>query len=336
MPGAGARRSRGRHADLALSRLRSRLEQCSPAEMASFIFAAAVPAVRLARRLRPDVLHVYFGIPTGPVGWLAARITGAPYLLSLRGGDVPGFLPGELGMIHRLTAPLTSLVWGAAGAIVANSPGLRDLAQRSYAKGHVQMTPNGVDTRFFTPPISRPDGGPLRLLFAGRLVEQKGVTYLLMALPAVAERLGRSVELEIVGSGPLDVSLRAQAAALPPSVTVRFAGWLDRDRLAERYRAADAFVLPSFEEGMPNVVLEAMASGLPIVATDIYGNRDLVTDGDNGLLVPTASPDALADALVRLGADPATRWAMGARSRTRAETQGWDRVAAAYLDMSRT
>ena len=112
--------------------LRSAVDKSSPVEMASFILGALIPAVRLAREFRPDVLHVYFGMPTGPVGLLLKKLLGIPYLLSLRGGDVPGFLPGTLDRLHRLSAPLSRWVWREAAAIVANSRGLCDQIGRAH------------------------------------------------------------------------------------------------------------------------------------------------------------------------------------------------------------
>ena len=315
--------------------LRRRLERCTPLEMASFVLAAALPAVALARRMRPDVLHVYFGVPTGPLGLLVHLVTGIPYVLSLRGGDVPGFLGPELAWVHRLTAPLNRVVWGRAGAVVANSEGLGALAQRSLTGGTVQVIPNGVDTERFFPDQLPPDPAVFRMLFAGRLVEQKGVRYIIEALPRLAD-LGRNIELEVVGSGPSEADLRRLAHELGVAGQVRFAGWLDRDDLAARYRASDVFVLPSFEEGMPNVVLEAMASGLPVVTTDIYGNRELVQDGVEGLLVPAGSTEAVGTALERLAADPGLARAMGQRARGKAEAFSWRKVAAAYLALSQS
>ncbi|MBI4497991.1 MAG: glycosyltransferase [Chloroflexi bacterium] len=315
--------------------LRRRLDRSSPLEMGSFVLAAALPAASLARRLRPDVLHVYFGIPTGPVGLFVHLLTGVPYLLSLRGGDVPGFLKDELAWVHRLTGPLTRAVWGQAAAVVANSQGLGALAQRSLPGRPVHVIPNGVDTRRFRPAPEHANPGPgvFRILSAGRLVEQKGVRYVIEALPQVAAA-GRRVEFAIVGSGPSEESLRRLAQEVGVAGQVCFLGWLDREELAARYRASDAFVLPSFEEGMPNVVLEAMASGLPIVTTDIYGNRELVRDGEQGFLVPPGDAAAVGAALARLAADPDLARSLGRQARQRAEGFSWGKVAQAYLDLS--
>ena len=106
--------------------------------------------------------------------------------------------------------------------------------------------------------------------------------------------------------------------------------------IAERYRQADLFVFPSRDEGMPNVVLEAMASGLPIVATAIAGSEELVREGENGHLIPPEDAAAMTTAIAHLLSQPATRRAMGEASRRRIEQEyTWARVAAGYLGLAR-
>ena len=96
-------------------------------------------------------MHVFFGVPTGAVGLAVNRLKGIPYLLSLRGGDVPGFMGKELEKLHSFTMPLTRQVWGRAGAIVANSEGLCELAQRTVPDRKIEIVPNGVDLEAFRP-----------------------------------------------------------------------------------------------------------------------------------------------------------------------------------------
>src|SRR4051794_30219095 len=100
---------------------RQHIDRCSVPEMGAYVVSAVIPALRLASSFKPDLMHVFFGVPTGAVGLTVNRLKGIPYLLSLRGGDVPGFMGKELARMHALTMPLTKQVWGHASAIVANS-----------------------------------------------------------------------------------------------------------------------------------------------------------------------------------------------------------------------
>ncbi len=316
--------------------VRRRADRCTPAEMLTFLASASVVAWREIRSRQPDVTIAFFGIPSGPVGWLLRLTAGVPYIVSLRGGDVPGFQPYDLAFFHRLLGPSIRLLWRQAAAVVANSAGLRVLARRGAPAQPVWVIPNGVDAQTFHPAAEneRPSGAPVRLLFVGRVVFQKGLDVLLRALAALPA--DAAWELEIIGDGDQRAALTAEAARLGLAARIIFAGWCDRARIAERYRAADVFVFPSRDEGMPNVVLEAMASGLPIVATAIAGSEELVRAGENGHLVPAADAAALAAALAQLLADPARRRALGRASRAIVEREyTWARVAAAYLEMLR-
>ena len=154
----------------------------------------------------------------------------------------------------------------------------------------------------------------MRLLFVGRLANQKGLDYLVQALAQLREQDRSLVELELVGSGPEEL-LRSMASQLGVAENIIFSGWVPRAEIVKHYQSADLFVLPSLDEGLPNVVLEAMASGNPILATNITGNRELVQPPLNGLLVPPADPAALSSALRKLIENAGMRAEMGRKSR---------------------
>ena len=310
---------------------RRRLECSNPLEMLAFMGAACVSALRMARSWRPDACIAFFGIPSGPVGFVLKLCCGVGYVVSLRGGDVPGFQAYDLALYHRLTGPFIRFLWRRAAAVAANSEGLRALALRSAADVPIAVIANGVDTTVFHPAETRDgEGGPVRLLFVGRLVRQKGLDVLfrsLAGLPPPANAV-----LDVVGDGPELPALRELGDRLGLTDTVRFRGWCARDALPEYYRCADVFVLASRDEGMPNVLLEAMASGLPVVATEVAGIDELLQEGVGGVLVPTEDPDALRDRLAELIADPALRAQLGAAGRELAERKySWRRSAEAYL-----
>jgi glycosyltransferase involved in cell wall biosynthesis len=314
--------------------LRRRPDRCSVLEMLTFLLSSLVCAPLLARRWRPDGTIAFFTIPCGPAAWLIRVLFGIPWVASLRGGDVPGFLPRQIGAWHRLTRPVILGLWADAAAVVANSLGLAELARQAGPKIPIMVLPNGVDTVRYRPVPERPrreDGG-LRLLFVGRLVHQKGLDLLLEAL-AVAPR---DVTLDIVGDGPEREALIGQAHRLGVSGRVRFLGWLDRDALPAHFQAADAFAFPSRDEGMPNAVLEAMACGLPVIATDVRGLAEVVVDGRSGWLVPPEDRTALAAAIGHCRADPALRVRRGAEGRLLAETRfSWRATALGYRDIFR-
>lgn len=175
----------------------------------------------------------------------------------------------------------------------------------------------GVDVHRYHPAESRDSGvvhGPLRLLCVGRLTPEKGQPLLLDAVGQLRDR-GLDVRLTMVGDGPAEGALRRQVQRLDLADAVEFTGSIGQDRLPEVYRAHDVFVLPSFQEGLPVVLMEAMASGLPVVTTAIAGIPELVVDGSHGRLVPAGEAGALTDALLDLAQDDHRRGDMGAAAR---------------------
>jgi glycosyltransferase involved in cell wall biosynthesis len=193
------------------------------------------------------------------------------------------------------------------------------LLEAGYPQERLRMIPNGVDLPRYTPktPGEHAARSAARVAYAGRLQPVKGVRVLIEAWSALAA--AHSADLVIAGDGDLREELEVRSAQLGLGKRIEFRG--DIDDVPALLRDADIYVQPSFQEGMPNSVLEAMAAGLPIVATSVSGNVDLVTDGDNGLLVPPGDATALAAAIGRLLDDPALARRMGERSRMRVERE---------------
>ena len=276
---------------------------------------AVIRAVRLMRRLRPDVVHTHL-TKSDLVGQLAAALAGAPRrILSLHNVNP-----------WRRRRPL-SWIWRAltAGAHVriAVSERVADHVVRSGGaqRGALTVVDNGVDTRRFdlseTTPMDRAVWGfePEDVVIAvvGRLTAQKDHATFLSAAAALAPRAPRARFL-VVGEGELRGALEAQAAKLGLGPDrLRFAGAL-RDMPA-LLAAVDVIAFSSAWEGLPVALLEAMAMRRPVAATSVGGVPGVVREGIEGLLVPPGAPDALAEALERLVADPALRARMGAAGR---------------------
>jgi colanic acid/amylovoran biosynthesis glycosyltransferase len=165
-------------------------------------------------------------------------------------------------------------------------------------------------TRASLPAAERPPA----ILYIGRLVPEKGQAVLLEATALLAGR-GHPVEVTLAGEGPLRPDLERRAERLGIAAQVRFLGAVGQDRLRELYETASIFCLPSFAEGVPVVLMEAMAMGLPVVSTRITGIPELIEDGVGGLLVAPGRPDELADRLESLLNDPALRRELGIRGR---------------------
>jgi glycosyltransferase involved in cell wall biosynthesis len=312
---------------------RRKKDRSSPFEQLFFLFSATLHAISLIRTWKPDAIVSFFGIPCGAVAWIIKGFTGIPYLVSLRGGDVPGFRPYDFALYHRLVSPILHRIWRQADFLIANSQGLQKLATRFDKEAEIQVITNGVDLDMFSVPKNRKWESP-RLLFVGRLVYQKGIDILIKALGRLKDYEWR---LDLVGDGPHLPDLERLAKDFGIAERIKYRGWVDKEVIIDEYSSANLFVFPSRHEGMPNAVLEAMACGLPVVATDIAGNEELVIQGETGFLIPPENPDALSDVLRNLFLDPLMGKKMGMESRRRVENYySWDGVASQYARILQT
>lgn len=312
------------------------------AALAAPLYAlAARRAIRrqLSRR-RYDLVHAHWIVPNGLVAAAAVgRGKRTVLAIGLHGSDV--FLAEKAGVraLARWALARARLLTGCSPELVERVRALGFPADRS------RVIPYGVDVQAFSPDPARrilwrerlgiPAEAPL-LLGVGRMATKKGFQVLMEILPAL---LGEHPDLRVVLAGGGGLLPRFQEAARDWSGRVFFPGPVLRDTLPDLYRAADGFVLPAVHDGkgnvdgLPNVILEAMASGLPVVASGISGIPLAVEDGETGLLTPEGDPAALLGALRRLLAGPAAARAMGERGRRKTESElTWDAVAARYRD----
>lgn len=263
-------------------------------------------------RVAPDIVHTQ-AFRANLWGRLAAAGTARKIVASVRATYT--YLPRGYYPVERLLSRWTA-------AIVTPSHATADHLATvvKVPKELITVIPNSVDTALF-----KPDGADNALrrhygersfvvLAPGRLVAQKNHSGVIHAFRLIAEKHPDSV-LVVAGAGPLEQALRRQA--LPLANRVVFTGELSRPQMVEAMGAADVICLASHFEGMPNVLLEAMACGKPVVATAVDGAREIVDDGDTGFLTSPGDDVALAKALIRLAEDPTLRTDMGTVGRMR-------------------
>lgn len=294
---------------------------------------AALPLRRLLARERPDVLCSFMD-HANCLALLATRgLAGAPAVVAgvqnppaTSLARVPALLRGGIRAAMRALYPradaVVALSRGVGGELRRMIPGLA--AERLVVIPNAGMDDGAPPPVAMDPPA---DGeGPV-LVACGRLVPQKGYPTLLRALARVRERV--PARLRILGEGPLRDELGALAASLGVADAVSFEGF--RPDPARWMAAADVFVLSSEYEGFGNVIVEALATGTPVVATDCpYGPGEILEGGRHGVLVPPSDPAALADALLRVLGDPALRARLRAAGPVRAAAFAPATVAAGY------
>lgn len=231
-----------------------------------------------------DLIHAFSGLPGSVTAWLS----GKPYIVSLRGADEPGYEPRHK-LFWKLFKPLMGYIYRRAKSLDTNSLYLKKLVLKSWPDLKIQVISNGVDTAKFYP-AKKPVKQPI-ILCTSRFGQRKGVEYLIRALTDIPR-----AQLWLAGGGLLEPKLKQLVKTLRLFRRVKFLGLVPHSQLPVLYRKAKVFVLPSLSESQSNSLLEALATGLPVIATDVGGNSELVNK-NNGLLVPPADCQALALAI---------------------------------------
>jgi glycosyltransferase involved in cell wall biosynthesis len=321
-------------------RFRKRVMLLSP-----FLFFFAWRAfLKLVREKKPDILHAHWILPNGFIAGLVARATGIPLLIQLHGSDV---FTAEKNPLFRRMALFAA---GSAAYITSPSP---DLAERLGAIGvdttKIGIVPNTVESDFtseVTPEdvarlkgkLGIPDGCPV-ILALGRMVHVKGFSYLLEAFDRIAQEYPQA-RLVLAGGGTLFEEMKAIVNRLNLENRVSMPGEVMRGEVPVFFKMADLFVVPSIRhesgavDGLPVVIPEAMAAGLPIIGTKVGGIPVLVRNGCNGILVPERDPESLASAMRTLLSDTTLSCRYGSRARTIIENSvNYDCISNYYISL---
>jgi len=219
------------------------------------------------------------------------------------------------------------------GKIAVSKPAMEYVGK--YFPGYYNIIPNGIDLEQFSPdvsPIEQFCDGKANILFVGRLEKRKGLGYLLKAYNRVKQEIPES-RLIVVGPGTRLRRKYEKEVTQSRLQDVVFVGYVSRDDLPRYYKTADVFCAPATGwESFGMVLLEAMAVGKPVVASNIPGYANVVTHGVEGLLVPPKDEEELAQALISVMSDQPLRVQMGARGRVKAQEYGWERIARRVMD----
>lgn len=303
-------------------------------ELITFGVSAFVYAVGFTLRHRVDFVQAYFALPAGWAAWLLSYVRGIPYAVYFGGSDIPGANPSRYAKVYPLITPLLQLIWRRAAFRTVCSLDLIRLAHEVDPTREFLHVPNGVDTQRFRS-LVRAATAKVKILFIGRLIPRKGFQRVIQALPQVRDLAQQPFEIEVVGTGVYQAELDELAVSLGVSDLIRYVGTVPYDMLERSYQYADIFVLTSLSEGMPSVILEAMGCGLPVVASDVGGNNEIVKEGDNGFLIQGDDVETLAQRLIQLINDEALRQRMGSRSRELAQQYDWSVIMGKYDELYR-
>ncbi|HEV8445871.1 MAG TPA: glycosyltransferase [Gemmatimonadaceae bacterium] len=288
-----------------------------------FLGAEFRSAVRARREFKPDVVHAHWWFPNGLVGTWLGRLANKPLVTTLHGSDV------RLARSVALARPAFRHVLHRSAAVTAVSRWLASEVQEVISAPAPVVAPMPVATELFSPDGVASRGN--RLLFVGRLNKQKGIELLLHVMTKLADP---SMGLDVVGDGEDRERLLQLAAGLGLDTRVTWHGAVPQDKLAAFYRRAVALVVPSIEEGLGLVAVEAQLCGTPVVAFASGGLTDVVQDDRTGILVPDVDAAALAAAITSLLSRDDRGASLGAAGRMHAlATFAPESVARRYADV---
>ena len=290
-------------------------------QLLTFTIKSFFKALQLCKNQKYDLVVAWAGVPAGLIAFSLWFFLKTPYIVLVRGADVPFYEDRWLHLDKYIFSWLSPILWKHAKKVIANSKKLKDMAHHLSPKERIEVINNGIDTGFFSP---RPKTNQvLTIVSTGRLTERKGYQFLIESLKGLSD-----VQLVLLGDGNLRKEL--ENISVECKLNVKFLGIQPQNKVVQFLQQADIFCLPSLNEGMSNSLLEAMACGLPVIVTDVGGTQELLNG--NGIIVEKKSVKQLREAILFFQNNPEYLEIYGKKSREIAENMGWNIVGEQFLD----
>jgi len=286
---------------------------------------------KLIKKNKYDLTHSFFTVPCGALSWFLCRWKKIPYIVSLRGSDVPGYSE-RFRIIYKIITPFVRSIWRNSKSVIANSSSFRDLALKIDPRIKIKVITNGVAVDEFNPKDfeeKKEESKEFKVLCGTRITSRKGFRFLVRAIKKLKDKKYKII-LQIIGEGNEQKELESLVKKLGLENEVEFTGVLERAEIVRYFASARIFVSTSLNEGMSNAMLEALASGLPIVATDTGGTAEMVRDGLNGFVTKIKDADDTADKIESIILNEKIERRMAKESRILAESLSWKNVARSY------
>jgi glycosyltransferase involved in cell wall biosynthesis len=315
------------------------LHNQSQKDLLNYSWKAYKFSKKLFQKTQYDLVHGFFSVPCGFI----AMLLGKPFIVSLRGSDVPFYSEKYKYLDIFIFQWLNKIIWKKAQKVIANSSDLRDLAYQTYDKKKIEVIFNGVNREEFRPSkkvnisvltlSQRGNEGVFSknftILSTSRLTQRKGIIYLLKAVKNLIPKYPQ-IQLNLVGEGDQKEEFKNFVKKNQLEKNVFFKGIINHDKIIKEYQNSDVFVLPSFNEGMSNSLLEALASGLALISTDTGGAKDLI-DKNNGFIVSMKNIQEIQKSLEILIKNPTKLKSMQASSRKKSQNFSWEKAGREYL-----
>jgi L-malate glycosyltransferase len=311
----------------AINCYRKSIHQIGISGVLSYLINSIIPFYKLIRRNQYDLIHYYFSIPTGLLSILQPKYV--PYIISLNGGDVPNYNPGEFQLLHKITRKINSYICRKANLVTAVSSNLGEYAQKQLKFKDYCVIYNGIDETKAPGRVGSTEQSTLKLISVSRLVSWKHIDLIIKAIVDIAD-----VELSIIGEGREKENLQLLVSELNIDDKVNIIGYVPNADINNYLIESDIFILPSSADSFGIVFLEAMACGLPIIAAKAGGVPEVVKDGINGILVEPNDVESLKNAIIHLVENKSLRKSYGNNSLMVIKNQfTWNIAASKTLEL---
>lgn len=228
---------------------------------------------------QPDLIHVHFAVPNGPIAMAASAKMKVPYVITAHLGDIPGASPEKTKKWFSYILPFTPPIWKKAARVIAVSEFSRNMALKTYDVP-IDVIPNGIDYEHIKNPSAESHEIP-EIVFAGRFVPQKNLPQIIKTLSALRDLKWHA---SLIGDGQDKAMIQAAAAEAGISDRIEFPGWKTPEEVIEIFHRSDILFMPSLSEGLPVTGIQGMASGLALLLSNAGGNPEIIKEGENGFL----------------------------------------------------
>lgn len=310
---------------------RKRKDHTSILMMLMYFLISFFPICIYVFKHKPDIIHCHFAVPCGLFGLIFKKLFRVSYLLSIHGGDVPDYVP-DTKLFFPILKPLFGSICKNAMAITVSNEGLKNLVIKSFPLVKITIIKHGVTLSDFILKLKYGTGEKVKFLYVGRFSPEKDVEMLIRAFSFVVKKIVNA-KLIMVGDGILAKKVKKMATEICPENSVIFTDWLSSVEVNTKMTESDILILTSRKENLPMVILQAMASGLPIISTKVWGVTELIKDGKGGLLIEVNDEEMLIKKMIHLAQNSDLWKKMGQENLNIVCNYTWDKIAKQYLEL---
>ncbi|MCF6240452.1 MAG: glycosyltransferase family 4 protein [Bacteroidales bacterium] len=305
------------------------IHHASNYELIKYTLKASIKAIQLQRKNKYDLSFAWSTVPAGFISFLLKLFFRLPYYIRVGGPDIPGF-EERYKNLYRIISPVIKLIWKKSKLLIAKCKTEHEMIKAINPNLNIHIIYNGIDTEKFFP-TEKTLSTPLKIICSARLIKRKGQEVLIRAIAQLKEK-GIVYRIDLIGEGDEKENYMQLADKLNVSEQICFCGYIKREKMPEFYQKADIFVLPSYNEGMSNALLEAMACGLPAVVTDVGGTEELV-DMQNGFIFAKGNVAELSTVLEHIYHNKKELTNKSINSIKKTQKLSWEQIGRKYLKL---